>query len=174
MRELIFIEETTKQPWAKEMQTVLLDLKTLTEQAREAGQARLDKQVVGEAKHRYREVIKRGELAHPPPAEVTASPRRGRRKQSAARNLLDRFIKHEDAVLAFLVDLNVPFDNSQAERDIRMLKVQQKVSGCFRSWEGALDFCRIRGYLSTLKKRGLPLLSTLQQTLAGHPLLPAF
>jgi transposase len=173
-RELIFIEETTKQPWAKEMQTVLLDLKTLTEQAREAGQARLDEHVIEEAKQRDRKVIKLGELAHPPPAEGTTSPRRGRRKQSAARNFLDRFIKHEDAVLAFLIDLNVPFDHSQAERDIRMVKGQQKVSGCFRSWEGALDFCRIRGYLSTLKKQGHPLLSALQQTLAGHPLLPAF
>jgi transposase len=76
--------------------------------------------------------------------------------------------------LAFLLDLRVPFDNSQAERNIRMVKLQQKISGCFRIWDGALAFCRIRGYLSTLRKQGLPLLSALQQTLAGHPLLPAF
>jgi transposase len=174
LRDLIFVEETTKQPWAKQMQTVLLDLKVLTDEARAAGQARLPSQVIAQAKMRYREVLQCGEQANPPPPKEEDPPKRGRRKQSAARNLLDRLTKHEDAVLAFLMDLRVPFDNSQAERDIRMVKVQQKISGCFRSWNGALAFCRIRGYLSTLHKQGLPLLSALQQTLTGHPLLPAF
>lgn len=146
LRELIFFEETTKQPWATQMQMVLLDLKTLTEQARVAGLARLDEQTLTQALTRYQEVLLLGEQANPPPTE---KPKRGRRKQSAARNLLDRLTKHQEAVLAFLFDLRVPFDNSQAERDIRMIKVQQKISGCFRSWQGALDFCRIRGYLST-------------------------
>lgn len=176
LRELLFLEETTGQPWTKEMQAVLLDLKRLTEEARAVGQTSLAPAVLSDALLRYRRVVAHGEQAHPPPlpepAEPSAPKKRGRRKQSAARNLLDRLIKHEDAVLAFARDLRVPFDNSQAERDIRMLKVQQKISGCFRSWDGALDFCRIRGYLSTLRKQGNPLLSALQQALAGHPLLP--
>jgi transposase len=161
LRELIFSEETTKQPWAKQMPTVLWELKALTEQAREAGLTRLDEAVITQARARSQAVLSLGEQANPPPIE---KPKRGRRKQSAARNVLDRLTKHQDAVLAFLHDLRVPFDHSQAERDIRMGKVQQKGSGCFRRWQGSLDVCRIRGYLSTLNKQGLPLLSALQQT----------
>jgi transposase len=105
LRELLFIEETTKQPWAKEMQTVLLECKALAEQAREAGLTQLDEAVLTQARTLYQEVLLLGEQANPPPTE---KPKRGRRKQSAARNLLDRLTKHQDAVLAFLQDLRVP------------------------------------------------------------------
>ncbi len=98
---------------------------------------------------------------------------RWRCKQSPARNLLDRLRKHQQAVLLFLEDLRVDFDNNLAERDLRMVKVQQKVSGCFRSGAGSQAFARIHGYVSTLRKQGMPLLSALQATLCGHPVLPS-
>ncbi len=127
---------------------------------------------------RYDSILAEGYQANPPPAAPRKSEHAkrtpGRPKQSPARNLLDRLSGGKWAVLRFLLDFAVPFDNNQAERDLRMIKVQQKVSGCFRTDEGVAMFCRIRSYLSTLRKQGIELLSALEHTLAGHPVLPAF
>jgi transposase len=105
-----------------------------------------------------------------PVLPTTGPPRRGRRKHSKAQNLLARLAHQEAAVFAFVDDFAVPFTNNQTERDIRMVKVQQKISGTFRSDLGAQAFCRIRGYLSTLRKQGHPLLETLYVLCAGHAL----
>ena len=173
LRELTFLEEELKQPWAREMKDLLLDMKQAVEQAREAGKRELDVLALGRFHRRYDLLLSQGYQANPPPPP----PKKvhgGRTKQNPARNLLDRLSNNKWQVLAFLYDFAVPFDNNQAERDLRMIKVQQKVSGCFRTDHGLAIFCRIRSYLSTLRKQGGHLLSALEQTLSGHPLLPAF
>jgi len=178
LRDLTFIEEEMKQPWAKKMKDLLLEMKEEVEQARTQGQRELDLRALAGLLHRYDEILLEGYQANPPPPAPTKSAHNkrkpGRVKQNPARNLLDRFSQQKQAVLRFLYDFAVPFDNNQAERDLRMIKVQQKVSGCFRSEEGTIMFCRIRSYLSTLRKQGIDLLPALERTLSGCPVLPAF
>ncbi|HEX9412281.1 MAG TPA: transposase, partial [Ktedonobacterales bacterium] len=113
-------------------------------------------------------------LAHPPPEIPRRPGQRGRQAQSSTRNLLERLTLHDDQVLAFLDDLTIPFDNNQAERDLRSFKVQQKISGCFRSDPGAVAYARIRGYLATLRKQGHARLAAIETVFAGHPLYPEF
>ncbi len=173
LRDLTFLSEQHQQAWAGEMISLLLDIKAAVEQARAEGRTSLHVLEVADWKAQYVALLEAGYQANPPdpPPEIG---KKGRRKQSAARNLLDRLSKHQQAVLLFLDNFAVPFDNSLAERDLRMVKVQQKVSGCFRSPAGAQAFCRIRGYLSTLRKQGLAVLTALEQALVGHPVSPAF
>jgi transposase len=173
LRELTFLDEEQGQAWAAEMKALLLEMKTAVAQARAEGRRCLHPLEVADWKARYAALLAEGYQANPPdPPPETA--KKGRRKQSPARNLLDRLSTHQEAVLLFLDNFAVPFDNSLAERAIRMVKVQQKVSGCFRSPAGAVAFCRIRGYLSTLRKQGLAVLTALEQALVGHPVSPAF
>jgi transposase len=172
LRDLNFQEEQKKQAWAEELATVLLEMKLEVAKAKQAGQSRLTDEERSSLLKRYHEAIERGYQANPPDPPSTQRTK-GRRKQSKARNLLDRLSKKQDIVLRFLDDFAVPFENNLAERDLRMVKVQQKVSGGFRSSEGATAFARIRGYLSTLRKQSLPILSAIEMALAGSPLFPA-
>jgi transposase len=173
LRELTFVEEELKQIWARKMKELLLEMKAEVERTKALGQHALDVLVLARLLRRYDEILTEGYLANPPPPPSQKRPA-GRPKQSPARNLLDRLSQRKWAVLRFLHDFAVPFDNNQAERDLRMIKVQQKVSGCFRTEGGVAMFCRIRSYLSTLRKQGIELLSALNHALAGHPVLPAF
>ena len=142
----------------------------MVDAARARGKSHLPAPLHATIRTRYAHLLAAGRAANPPPAE-SGPPRRGRRKQSKALNLLDRLAR-TDEVLAFLDDFAIPFDNNQAEQDVRMVKVQQKVSGTFRSERGAHAFARIRGYLSTLRKQGLPALAALESVFCGHPLVP--
>jgi hypothetical protein len=115
-----------------------------------------------------REILAAGYAAQPPPPVSSAGLHQGRRKQSQAKNLLDALLGRAEQVLALLDDLSIPFTNNQAERDLRLAKVQQKIAGTFRSAIGATAFCRIRSYLSTMQKQGHPLLSALTAVFHGH------
>ncbi len=172
LRELTFLAEEQGLEWAAELKALLLDMKEAADQAREQGLATLHPLEVQDWQAQFVALVAHADALTPtaqaPPGQ------KGRAKQSAARNLLDRLIDDQEAVLAFLHRLVVPFDNNLAERDVRMVKVQQKVSGSFRSQAGAAAFCRIRGYLSTLRKQGGDLLASLEATLCGHPILPSF
>jgi transposase len=173
LRELIFVAERHKQEWATQMQELLREMLIAVSVAREGGVLVLPEEMVWEFEGRYQQIVEEG-LVHNPMVERGPSqqPRRGRVKQSKARNLLERLRTHAEEVLRFMHDLRVPFDNNQAERDLRMMKVQQKISGRFRSEEGATAFCQIRSYISTMRKQGQPVLVALEQAFRGSPLFP--
>ncbi len=172
LRELTFLEEQYHQTWAKELKDLLQEMKAATEQARAASATQLPPAERGQFVARYEELLAVGLAANPPPPRLAHQ--RGRQKQSPARNLLERLWLGQDEVLAFLDDLSIPFDNNQAERDLRMLKTQTKVSGCFRSARGGTAFGRIRGYLSSLSKQGVKRLAALEALFSGTPLYPKF
>src|SRR3990170_4444273 len=169
LRELIGLYEETGQAWVQALLRLLLSMKAAVAQARAAGQTALPPRQRAGFEAAYTRCLNAGLRANPPPKPTG---KRGRPKQTPARNLLDRLVTHRAAILAFLHDFRVPFDNNQAERDLRMLKVKQKVSGCFRSPEGAAYFCRIRGYISTLRKHGYSILDGLTSVFAGQPYMP--
>jgi transposase len=172
LRELTAVAEQPGQPWAAGLRTLLRAVRRHVRQGRAAGRVASPPDECATFVARYRDLLAEGYAANPPPARTPDGPRRGRLKQSTARNLLDRLAAHEDAVLACLHDWTVPFDNNQAERDLRMIKVQQKVSGTFRDVAGADAFCRIRGYVATLRKQARQVLTALELTCLGQPPLP--
>lgn len=151
LRELERAWEQDKQQWAQDMALLLKEINKAT---LEAG-SRLDVFDAALYRKRYRALLEEAEKECPPPDESERNGRRGRLARSKARNLLERLRDYEVDVLRFMVEDEVPFSNNLAENDLRMTKVQQKISGCFRSWEGAMMFCRIRSYLSTCRKQGV-------------------
>jgi transposase len=151
LRELERAWEQDGQQWAQQLSLLL---KEANEMVHGAGGC-LDSATAEQYRVRYRELLQQAEMECPPPEPTPKNGKRGRTAKSKSRNLLERLQSFENDVLRFLEDPLVPFTNNQAENDLRMIKVQQKVSGCFRSMEGAETFCRIRSYITTCRKQGI-------------------
>jgi transposase len=151
LRELERAWEQDGQQWAQQLSLLL---KEANEMVHGAGGC-LDSATAEQYRVRYRELLQQAEMECPAPEPTPKNGKRGRTAKSKSRNLLERLQSFENDVLRFLEDPLVPFTNNQAENDLRMIKVQQKVSGCFRSMEGAETFCRIRSYITTCRKQGI-------------------
>ena len=168
LRELERAWEQDKQEWARDVRELLLQINMAVDDA--GGQLAQADSI--KFRQKYRDLLEKAHKECPPPDESQRKGKRGRLKRSKARNLLERLINYETEVLLFMDDPKVPFTNNQGERDIRMTKVHQKISGCFRSVKGAAIFCRVRSYLSTCKKHGVKASEALRLLFEGK--LPEF
>jgi transposase len=164
-RELTYFEELSEETkaWAGPLKELLLEMKSEDERVCAEGEKQLAAGRLAELTASYDKLVAAGLEAQPPPAVPE-------QVMKQARNLLLRLERRKEEVLRFLTDFSVPWDNNQAERDLRMVKLQQKVSGCFRTEEGARRFCRIRSYLSTARKQGRVVLAALEGVCRGVPL----
>lgn len=172
LRDCLFVAEQEKQPWAQAMHDLLLRMKETADWFRAQGGQAVPKAERDALVFQYFEVLQQGFAAHcalAPPGRDPAPKRLGRKKQSTSKNLLDALLKRAEQVLAFLDDLSIPFTNNQAERDLRILKVQQKISGPFRSEQGATAFCTIRSDLSTMRQQGRSMLAALAAVFESFP-----
>ena len=162
LRELKFLAEELHEAWAAQLSAFLIEWKS--DSLTSLG---LDEEHFRPAHARYRAILRRGRRDHP--RRRTGE---GRARQDKATNLLDRLEDYDLSVLAFLINPSVPFTNNQGEQDIRMIKVKQKISGCFRTLAGAQVFARIRGYLSTCRKQGHNLWEACRRLVLGQPFMP--
>ena len=163
LRELKFLWEEQQEVWARQLSDLLLALHRRRQKHGQFSEGQFKR-----ALKNYRAVVRRGRYRHPRQPSG-----QGRRAQSKAANLLERLEDFDWSILAFLWDGRVPFTNNQGEQDVRMIKVRQKISGCFRTLHGAQVFCRIRSYLSTCRKQGRNLWEAIQLAVVGRPFIPS-
>lgn len=171
IRELVAVtDRDASQSWASDLIDVLRDANRSAHHARDQGKTRLDTQTLKQLRTRYAELIAAGWAANPPPKRTG---KRGRPKMGKTGSLLRRLDTRRHEVLRFAEDLSVPFTNNQTERDLRMAKLQMKISGTWRTTEGAQTFAALRSYVSTVRKNGAGVLDSITELLNGKPWLPA-
>jgi len=170
LRELQFVVDQYEQPWAQAIIQLLLDIKAAVEAAPPDLDC-LPPDRIAHYEKRYDDLLLQGFETNPSP-DPPPKGKRGRKKQSPPKNLLDRLQRHKTETLAFMYDFRVPFDNNLAERDVRMIKVKQKISGVFRTQPGADTFCAIRSYISTVRKQGRNVIHAIHDALLGRPFIP--
>lgn len=171
LRELIYHEEQYAQSWCREMREYLLKIHDVVDSSKSVGQSSLSSEQLHNFEHDYTQILERGRKDIPE-LKPNLEAKRGRKKSHPSQNLWNRLANYKSETLAFMHDFRVPFSNNQGEQDIRMIKVKQKVSGCFRSEVGAEVFCQIRGYVSTVRKNGLNIFDALVNVFKGKPFMP--
>ena len=167
LRELIYQKETTAQVWPQGLIELLLAADQVCKAARQADRALHPLQFKAFASQ-YRALVHEGQAQNMPAPKTPGQ--RGRTRQSSAFNLLRRLLEREQEVLCFMRDLGVPFTNNLPERAIRMPKVKQRISGCFRTLLGPENFCTIRSYLDTARKQGFGMLHAMRAVFSGQAL----
>lgn len=173
LRELKYIEKQYQQPWATDMSTLLLEIKATVEQMNTM-ESELPPSQLKTFEKRYDDIVKQGFDVNPrEPPKVGDTKKRGRTKQTPPINLLRRLKDFKSQVLAFMYNFQVPFDNNQASLYVRMVKVKQKVSGCFRTEEGAEQFGRARAYISTARKNAVNIFKAIKEAFCGKPFIPS-
>jgi transposase len=177
LRDLVFVEESSpdQKVWTEPLAKLLLKIKGIVAEARaNPAQAHLNEEIKTDFLRRYDKLVRHADRLNPsePKRKVDGdAPQTSVPQQPTPRRLINRLQRRRDEVLRFMADITVPFDNNGSERDLRMVKLQQKISGCFRTPDGARSFCRVRSYLSTARKQGHSLLCSLERALNGKPLI---
>lgn len=170
IRELTAVYENDKQDWALDMKDLLLRIDKRVETAKAQNESSLSLQTCQYYTGKYRALLTIAKALNP--RQNSPPGKRGKPKQTKVRNLIERMSDYQDEALAFMEDFRVPFTNNQAERDFRMMKVKQKISGTFRSREGGYAFCRIRGYISTARKNACSAFDAIRMALNNNPFIP--
>lgn len=169
MRELTFVHEEQKEEWAKQMINLLIFAKDEVE--KHIQKETLSAEILLQIEKTYDKILDAGLTYHASLPPLPKKGKRGKQKQRDGKNLLDRLREKKDCVLRFIHDFTVPFTNNQGEQDIRMIKLKQKISGCFRAIAGGQIFCRVRSYISTARKQGWNIWDALSEAIRGIPRL---
>ena len=168
LRDFTFCEEVLECSWAGSAKQFLISLLKKVNKAKESGVDSLTPSQLKYIRKKYKQLIEKGQNLYPPPEKVKG--RRGAVKKSKSHNLLERFVRYKEEVLGFANNFSIPFGNNLAEQAIRMMKIKQKVSGCFRSEQGAKDFATIRSYIATMQKQGYETFQAIQCAIRGVPM----
>lgn len=164
LRDLKYLSEEMNRAWAEKM------IKLLVKANKKKKEDRLDVNTIEKLENSYDRIIQQG-LNKEPPALIPKVTKRGRKAKNKSLRLIETFEGRKEEILRFINDPDVPFDNNLSERDLRMVKLKQKISGCFRTDKGGEIFCRIRGYISTVKKQNLNVLDAISAAMEGKPFL---
>lgn len=172
LRNLKGIYENYGHEWAKQMLELLVAIKGRVEDLKEQGVDSMSPDEIKMHMQIYDDIIARGKEENAVKNSGLISEKTGKPKKGEALNLLEKLEKYNIETLAFMLDFDIPFDNNLAERDLRMMKLKQKISGCFRRDEGANTFCKVRSYISTCRKNGMRVLESLAKAVKGEPFIP--